>query len=112
MTKVFKATALAIASASFLASPAVAGEATEKVSFSFAYNEEASAEENYRQLRKQADRVCRTGGYVVSSFFGRKARQECSEALLTKAVTTSQRAELIALHCTPASTSLAAAAVR
>ena len=112
MTYVFKAAVLAFAGASLPASPAVAADAPEEVSISFVYNEAASAEENYRQLQKQADRVCRSGGYVVSSFFGRKARQECSEKLLTKAVTTSQRAELIALHGMPASTSLAAAAVR
>lgn len=112
MTKVFKVAAVAFATASLLASPATAGEATEEVSISFAYNDNASAEENYRQLRKQASRVCRSGGHVVSSFFGRKARQECSETLLTKAVATSQRAELIALHGAPASTSLPAVAVR
>lgn len=112
MTKVFKIAVLAFASASFLASPAAAGKATKEASISFTYNEAASAEENYRELRKQAGLECRAGGHIVSSFYGRKARQECSEALMTKAVAASQRAELIALHGTPASTSLAAVTIR
>lgn len=112
MANAFRSAALVFASVSFLTSPANAGEATNEVSVAFIYDTETSAEENYRKLRKQVRRVCGSGGHVVSSAFSRNARRECSEALLTKAVAASQRAELIALHGTPASTSLAAATIR
>lgn len=112
MTNALRIVALAFASANLLASPAVAGATAHEVSIAFAYDAEASADENYRELRKQARRACRSGEYLVSPVYDRHARRECSETLLTKTVAASERPALIALHGKPVLRRVAAGTIR
>lgn len=112
MANALRAAGLAFASANLLASPAVAGGTAQEVSIAFEYNAEASAEENYRELRKQARRACRSGGYLVSPVYDRDARRECSHMLLAKTVVASERPALIALHGKPVPRRVAAGTIR
>lgn len=112
MANALATAALAFASASLLASPAVAGGTAREVSIAFAYDAGASADVNYRELRKQARRACRSGDQLISPVYDRDARRKCSETLLTKTVAASKRPALVALHGEPDSPRVAAGTLR
>lgn len=113
MTKAFAIVALTfVSAASLLPGPAAAAGTTQDVSIAFKYNADASAEDNYRELRELVRRACSADQYLVSPVYNRKVNQDCRATLLNKAVAASQNPTLIALHGEPGSRSLAANATR
>ncbi|WP_298467931.1 hypothetical protein [uncultured Erythrobacter sp.] len=112
MNMFLKSAAIAAGTLAVLAAPVSAQDTAQEVSVAFTYDANASTEQNYRELRGEVRRACRSGNAVVSSVFGRKARSECRESLLTKAVAATGRPALIAMHGKPVSQSRAAIAAR
>ena len=112
MNMFLKSAAIAAGTLAVLATPVSAKDAAQQVSIDFTYDTNVSTEQNYRELRKEVRRACRSGNMVVSSFFGRKARRECRDQLLTNAVAAIGRPMLIAMHGKPVSQSRATIVAR
>lgn len=98
MMRFFKGATLSLASASLIASPAFAGESEHNISIAFTYNAEARAEANYKELRREVRRACRSADFMVSPVFARDARKECRGQLMDKAVAATKQPKLIAMH--------------